>query len=296
MSSTVLRPKRRIDWTAWLLVSPVLVFFVLFFVIPLAILLANSVQHWDMATYEVIDRFTLFQYERYLFDEFYLGVLFRTLLIGLQTTLYCLIAAYPVAIYLTRAGPTERSILTLIIITPLLVSVVVLCLGWMIVVAPTGLINWVLKSLGWIEEPLQLQFNENTVIAGTAQAFFPFVTLAIYSSLTNIDPLMVRAARVLGAGPLRIFWSITLPLSIPGALAGSLIVFALTISSFVTPMMLGSSWVKMVAFLIWEQNMILIDWPFGAAIAFILLVVTAAIMVSYNRLMERRLFAGVFHR
>ena len=294
--AAVLPPKRRIDWTPWVIVSPVLVFFIVFFVIPLVILLANSVQRWDMATYEVVDRFTLFQYERYLFDEFYMEVLIRTLRIGLLTTLYCLLAGYPVAIYLTRAGPTERSILTLIIISPLLVSVVVLCFGWMIVVAPTGLINWVLKSLGIIEVPLDMKFTENSVIAGTAQTFFPFVALAIYNSLSNIDPLVVRAARVLGAGPWRIFWSIILPLSIPGALAGSLIVFALTISSFVTPMFLGGAWVKVVAFLIWEQNMVVIDWPFGAAIAFILLVVTAIIMLSYNRLMERRLFAGVFHR
>jgi putative spermidine/putrescine transport system permease protein len=95
---------------------------------------------------------------------------------------------------------------------------------------------------------------------------------------------------------MRIFWNITFPLSIPGALAGSLIVFALSISSFVTPMFLGGSWVKVVAYFIWEQNMILIDWPFGAAIAVILLLVTGLIVLLYSRLLERHLFAGVFSR
>ena len=293
---TVAPPKRRVNWTPWLLVSPALLFFALFFVTPLLILFANSFQRWDMGTYEVIDELTTFQYSRYLFDEYYNEVLIRTLRIGALTTLYCVLAAYPVAIYLTRCGPTERSILTLIIISPLLVSVVVLCFGWMIVVAPTGLINWLLESLGIIEERLDMKFSEGSVIAGLSQTFFPFVALAIYNSLSNIDPLVMRAARILGAGRWRIFWGITMPLSIPGAVAGSLIVFALSISSFVTPMFLGGAWVKVVAFHIWEQNMVVIDWPFGAAISVILLVVTATIMLGYNRLMERGLFAGVFHR
>ena len=296
VSPTVAPPRRRINWAPWLMVSPALLFFILFFVAPLLILFANSFQRWDMGTYEVIDELTTFQYSRYLFDEYYNEVLIRTLRIGGLTTLYCVIAAYPVAIYLTRCGPTERSILTLVIISPLLVSVVVLCFGWMIVVAPTGLINWLLISLGIIEERLDMKFSEGSVIAGLAQTFFPFVALAVYNSLSNIDPLVVRAARILGAGRWRIFWSITMPLSIPGAVAGSLIVFALSISSFVTPMFLGGAWVKVVAFHIWEQNMVVIDWPFGAAISVILLVVTATVMIGYNRLMERGLFAGVFHR
>jgi putative spermidine/putrescine transport system permease protein len=197
---------------------------------------------------------------------------------------------------MTKAGVRERNLLTLIIISPLLVSVVVLCFGWMIIVAPTGLVNFVLMKIGMIDAPLQLKFSEASVIAGLAHVYFPFMALGVYNSLQNIDPELVRAARILGAGPMRIFWNITFPLSIPGALAGSLIVFALSISSFVTPMFLGGSWVKVVAYFIWEQNMILIDWPFGAAIAVILLLVTGLIVLLYSRLLERHLFAGVFSR
>ena len=289
-------PQRLFNWTPWIILAPALVFFLIFYVVPIAILLANSVQRWDTYTYKVLDYVTLHQYVRYLLDPYYLEVLIRTVRIAALTTLYSVIAAYPVAIYLTKAGPTERSILTLIIISPLLVSVVILCFGWMVVFAPAGLINWSLRLIGIVDAPLKLKFSEASVISGLVHVYFPFVALSIFNSLQNIDPATVRAARILGAGPIRTFWSITLPLSIPGALAGSLIVFALSISSFVVPMFLGGAWVKVVAYHIWEQNMATIDWPFGAAIAVILLVVTAAIMLTYNRLMERRLFTGVFAR
>jgi putative spermidine/putrescine transport system permease protein len=288
--------RRQWNWTPWLIVAPALVVFVFFFAVPLLIMLANSVQKMDPATYQTVDRFTLYQYGRFLFDEYYVGVLLTTLRIGALTTLACLVAAYPVAIYMTKAGVRERNLLTLIIISPLLVSVVVLCFGWMIIVAPTGLVNFVLMNIGIIDTPLQLKFSEASVIAGLAHVYFPFMALGVYNSLQNIDPELVRAARILGAGPMRIFWHITFPLSMPGALAGSLIVFALSVSSFVTPMFLGGSWVKVVAYLIWEQNMVLIDWPFGAAIAVILLLVTGLIVFVSSRLLERHLFAGVFHR
>lgn len=288
--------RRQRNWAPWLIAGPALIVFIAFFAVPLIVMLANSIQRVDLATYETVDLFTLHQYKRFLFDEYYISVLVRTFRIGALATLACLVAGYPVAIYLTKAGRREREFLTLIILSPLLVSVVVLAFGWMIVVAPTGVINFVLRELGIIDAPLELKFSEASVIAGLAHVYFPFVALAIFNSLQNIDPQIVRAARILGAGPVRIFWSITFPLSIPGAAAGSLIVFALCISSFVTPMFLGGSWVKVVAYHIWEQNMILIDWPFGAAIAVILLIVTGFIMLGYNHLVERRLFAGVFHR
>ena len=288
--------RRQWNWAPWLIVAPALAVFVVFFAVPLLIMLANSVQKMDPATYQTVDRFTLYQYGRFLFDEYYVGVLLRTLRIGALTTLACLVAAYPVAIYMTKAGPRERNLLTLIIISPLLVSVVVLCFGWMIIVARTGLVNFVLMKIGIIDTPLQLKYSEASVIAGLAHVYFPFMALGVYNSIQNIDSELVRAARILGAGPMRIFWHITFPLSMPGALAGSLIVFALSISSFVTPMFLGGSWVKVVAYFIWEQNMILIDWPFGAAIAVILLLVTGLIVLGYSRLLERHLFAGVFHR
>lgn len=154
--------------------------------------------------------------------------------------------------------------------------------------------NALLTGLGLVKSPLRLLHTQTAIVIGLAHVFYPFMVLAIHSSLQNIDPAVIRAAHNLGAGPWRAFWRVTLPLSVPGMVAGSLIVFALSVSSFVTPTLLGGPWVKVVAYLVWEQNISVLDWPFAAAISVILLAVTGLIMLVYNRLAERTWFAGVF--
>ena len=155
--------RRRWNWTPWLIVGTPFVIFVAFFAVPLFVMLANSIQRVDFATYQTVDFFTLHQYKRFLFDEYYLSVLGRTLRIGAIATLACVVAGYPVAIYLTKAGPREREFLTLVILSPLLVSVVVLAFGWMIVVAPTGLVNFVLKAVGIIDAPLNSPLTKSSL-------------------------------------------------------------------------------------------------------------------------------------
>jgi len=118
------------------------------------------------------------------------------------------------------------------------------------------------------------------------------MVLALYSALQNVDPLLTRAAENLGATRMQAFWRVTFPLTAPGMLAGTLIVFALSVSQFVTPSLLGGPWVKMVAFLIWEQTIVNIDWPFAAAIGVVLLAVTVAVMLFYQRLVQRSGFKG----
>lgn len=285
---------RRSALAPWVLVGPVLALFLVFFAVPIVILFALSFERVDTASFEVVDAFTLHNYTRFLFDRFYLEVLGVTLRISLLVTAVTLVTAYPVAAYLVRAGARERALLMLLVVSPLLVSLVIRSFGWVIMLGPKGLVNAVLLGLGLIERPVKLMYTETAVVVGLAHVFYPFMVLAIYGALQRIDPAVVRAAMNLGAGPLRAFWRVTLPLSVPGILAGSLIVFALGVSSFVTPALLGGPWVKVVAYLVWEQNLIVLDWGFAAAIAVILLGVTALIMVAYNRLVERTWFAGVF--
>lgn len=278
----------------WLLLGPALLLFIAVFAVPLLILFTSSFERLDTTTFSVVERFTLFNYRRFLFDEYYIKVLLVTLKIGLLVTLIDLVAAYPFAMYLTKASSRERSILMLLIISPLLVSVVIRTFGWVIVLGPKGLINWALLGLGILPVPLKLMYTETAVVIGLTHIFYPFMVLAIYTALRNIDPAVIRAAQSLGAGPARTFWQVTLPLSIPGVVAGSLIVFALSVSSFVTPSLLGGPWVKVAAYLAWEQHVAVLDWPFAAAISVILLLLTALIMVMSNRLVERSWFAGVF--
>jgi putative spermidine/putrescine transport system permease protein len=278
----------------WLLLAPTLVLFMAVFAVPLLILFMSSFERLDTTTFAVVERFTLFNYRKFLFDEFYITVLLVTLKVSLLVTLIALIAGYPLAMYLTKASSRERSLLMLLIISPLLVSVVIRTFGWVIVLGPKGVINWALLELGLLSVPLKLMYTETAVVIGLTHIYYPFMVLAIYTALRNIDPAVIRAAQSLGAGPARTFWQITLPLSVPGVVAGSLIVFALSVSSFVTPSLLGGPWVKVAAYLAWEQNVTVLDWPFAAAISVILLLLTALIMVISNRLVERTWFAGVF--
>jgi putative spermidine/putrescine transport system permease protein len=280
--------------TPWLLAGPVLLLFVVFFAAPVLVLFASSFERVDTATFRVIDPLTLHNYRKFLLDPYYLGVLGATLKISLLVTLAALVTGYPVAAYLTKARPRERAVLMLLIVSPLLVSLVIRSFGWVIVLGPRGLVNALLLGLGLARAPVKLIYTETAVVVGLTHVFYPFMVLAIYSALQNIDPAVIRAARNLGAGPLQTFWRVTLPLSVPGIVAGSLIVFALAVSSFVTPTLLGGPWVKVVAYLAWEQNLVVLDWGFAAAIAVILLAVTVLVMLAYNQLVERRWFAGVF--
>ena len=202
---------------------------------PILLLFAGSVERVDTATFQVIERFTLHNYRKFLFDRFYLGVLGTTLRISVLVTLAALVTGYPVASYLQRARPRERAALMLLIVSPLLVSLVIRSYGWVIVLGPRGLVNNVLAGLHLVSAPLKLIYTETAVVVGLTHVFYPFMVLAIYSSLQTIDPAVVRAAQNLGASPRMAFWRVTLPLSVPGIVAGSLIVFALSVSSFVTP-------------------------------------------------------------
>jgi putative spermidine/putrescine transport system permease protein len=286
-------PDRRFTLLPWLIVAPALIVFVVVFAIPVVQLLLTSLERINTSTFAVIERFTLYNYVKFLSDEFYLSVLWVTIRIGLVVTLICAVLGYPVALYLGKAGPRERGILMLLIVSPLVVSLVIRSLGWLIILGRRGVIDWLAAALG-LGGGINLLHTETSVVIGLAHIFYPFMVLAIYGALQNIDPAMMRAAANLGASPFRAFCAVTLPLSVPGLLAGSLIVFALSVSSFVTPALLGGPWVKVAAYLVWEQTLQILDWSFAAAIATILLIVTGAIMYAYKRIAERSWFAGVF--
>lgn len=286
------RPNRGSAIRPWLIVAPVLAAFIVVYALPVLLLLLTSLERINPSTFAVIERFTAYNYLKFLLDGFYMGVLWTTIRIGLVVTLVCVVLGYPVALHLARCGPRERAILMLLIVSPLVVSIVIRSLGWLIILGRRGLLDAVGGALGF--GSINLLRTETAVVIGLAHIFFPFMVLSIYGSLQNIDPVVLRAAANLGAGPLRVFQAVTLPLSVPGLLAGSLIVFALCVSSFVTPALLGGPWVKVAAYLVWEQTLQILDWGFASAIATILLIVTGAIMYAYKRIAERSWSSGVF--
>ncbi len=279
--------------TPWLLVLPATLMFVALFLLPMLALFVSSFHGYD-PNVGIIRVLSVQNYVKFVSDPYYREALVRTLRIALMVTILSGLLGYPVAYYLNQVGGRTRTYLTLAILSPLLVSLVIRTFGWLIILGPNGVINFLGRGLGILGAPLKLMYTEGAVIVGTIHVYLPFMVLALLSSLQNIDPNLYQAASNLGADPLRRFVHVTLPLSLPGILAGSLIVFSLSVSSFVTPAILGGARVKVMAYLVWEEDLVMLNWPFGAAIAFILLVITIAIMLIYHRILEAGRYGVVF--
>ena len=278
--------------TPWLLVAPAVVFYLLLFVVPFGNLILSSFYDYSRLT-GVIKVLTLRNYVRFWSDPFYLDILLRTFRVSLIATVVTLTAGFPVALYMTRASARVRGIVTLFILSPLLISVVVRSFGWLIILGPEGLLQSLLKPFGI--DGAALMFTEAAVVIGLVNVFLPYMVLSIVASLQSIDPAVPRAARSLGATRSQVFRRITVPLSLPGVVAGSLIVFCLGSSAFVTPALLGGAEIKVLATLIYQQMMVLQNWPFAAAISLALLVIVLAIVSLQMRFLERGRAGVIVH-
>jgi len=164
----------------------------------------------------------------------------------------------------------------------LLTSAVVRTFGWMILLANNGIFNKSLINVGIINSPIRLMYNELGIIIALAEVLLPFMILALDAALLNIDKQLYDAARNLGAGAVRIFWQVTLPLSMPGIISGSILVFSLAISAYVTPALIGGPRVPVMSTTIYQQGIALLNWPFGAAIAFILLAALVLLLAALS--------------
>ena len=269
----------------WLLLAAPLAAFAALFALPLLNMAALSLHRFDR-TSGTLGGLTLDNYARFLGDPFYLGILWRTFRLGVLVTLLTLVLGYPVALHLSRAPARRRASLTLLILAPLLVSVVVRSFGWLVILGPNGLVNSALRGLGLIDEPLRLLYTETAIALGLTHVFLSFMVLSVATALGRIDPTLIRAAQTLGATPAQAFRRVVFPLSLPGVAAGSLIVFTLSTSAFITPALLGGPRVKVMSSLAYQQTLLLSDWPYGSAIALVLLALTAASVILYLRLLE----------
>ncbi|MGD0267361.1 MAG: ABC transporter permease [Candidatus Methylomirabilota bacterium] len=263
--------------------------------VGLLLLLAISLIYMFILSLRTFDKgliqqegLTLANYQRFMFDPFYLRILGTTFVIAALVVLATIILGYPVAYYISRAE-RWKTLLIALTMTPLLISAVIRVYSWVYLLGNAGFINRTLQDLGWIRDPLPLMYNRIGVAIGLIHVFMPFMILSLLAALQNIDRNLEEAARGLGAGPLGAFATVTLPLSVPGIIAGSLLVFTLTIASYITPAVLGSSADKLIALLEYEVFYETGNWPFGSAIAFILVVVSLIVTVGYFRLMERQM-------
>lgn len=276
----------------WLLSAPALVIFAVMLLTPLVMTAVLSFNSFDF--YGGIQPTFGFQnYADVLSDSYFYEIFLRTFLIALATTVIAALIGTPQAYFLLRMHPFWRSVMILVVLGPLLISVVVRTLGWAILLGNNGVINDALRSIGLIERPLKMMYTSGGIVLALVHVMVPFMILAVWAALQRQDPATEKAAESLGARPATVFRRIVLPQAMPGILSGSLIVFSLSASAFATPAILGGRRVKVVSTTVYDEFLNTLNWPLGAAIAVILLVSVLAIMVAWNRLVERR-FAGVF--
>jgi len=223
----------------------------------------------------------------------YIKVLLYTLQVATTVTLLCLVIAYPVAALIARLRGGWLQISFALILVPFWTSTVIRTYAWMVLFQRKGMVNGLLIDLGFIDTPLRLMHNNFGVHIGMVHIMLPFMLLPLISAFRNIDPTYMRAAGVLGANPLRSFWHVYLPLSMPGVSAGVALVFITSLGFYITPALLGGARNMMVAVLIEQQVSITVNWELASALASLLLIVTAGLYILYDRLSRRAGGGGV---
>jgi putative spermidine/putrescine transport system permease protein len=273
---------------AWL-IAPALLLFVLFFVLPFGVMAVMSVFSGNPVT-NPNAFLTTRHYERFINDDagIFHDALWSTLRIGFVTTIVSLLIGYPLAHWMARMHSRVGHVLVLMaVIAPLLTGIVVRTFAWMTILQDKGVINTTLISMGLISKPLPLMYNEFGTIVALVHIYVPFMVLTLTGVIGRIDERLEQAARSLGAGRLRAFAEVTLPLSLPGILAGSLLVFALSISAYVTPSLMGGTDVLTLPMLIAQQVGTSFNPNFAGALGMILLLVCLVIVFAYNRILSR---------
>ncbi|WP_298954999.1 ABC transporter permease [uncultured Methylobacterium sp.] len=259
------------------LASPLALFFAAFFVAPLAALVALSLRGADGGI-------GLSQYAAFLGDRFSLGVLGSTLWLGLKVTAVCLVLGFPLALVATRAGGWVRGVVILAVLMPLLTSVVIRTFAWIVILGRQGVVNSALSGLGLIDAPLRMLYAEGGLVAALAQVQMPLMVLPLMTALSRIEPSLWDASEALGAGRWRTFRRVTLPLSLPGLIAGSVLTFAAAISGFITQSLIGGGQMLFMPGYIYQQAIALQNWPFAAAMSVVFLVAVLAVILAFNAL------------
>lgn len=233
------------------------------------------------------ENYTLENYLSFFTDSFNWDLIFNSLWISTVITVMTLICAYPIALFLHRVSPVWRNLLFVITVSPLLVSSVVRTYGWMVLLGDQGLINGVLMSAGLISEPFRLINNKLGVFIGMVEILIPYMALSLIAGFGRLNISLEEAAASLGANSFTRFRRIIFPLTLPGVALGCLLCFVLSISSFITPKLLGGGRVFLLATEIYDQAVIQLEWPRAAATSVIVLIIFGLALVVYSRIARR---------
>lgn len=266
------------------LTAPLALLLGVYFLLPLALLLSNSFRVVVVGQ-PTPPGITLANYIRFLGDPFYLGTLWATLFLGISVTVLATLMGYPVAYGLARSRHRWKTALRLLVVAPLLVSVVIRTYGWIVLLANNGAVNNALLGLRLIREPVKFMFTHSGVTIGLVHFGLPVAILSLVGVIETVDRSLEEAARGLGASPFQTFLRITLPLTMPGIAAASMLVFSSAVAAFVIPALMGGPTLIVLPTLIYQQMADTLEWGFGAAVATILLVVSMIVILFYQRLL-----------
>lgn len=268
--------------TAWLMVA---------WAWPLLLVLAMSVRHMDPITFE-LRGLTLDHFRSILTDPFQLDAVFRSIKIAALVTAFSAVIGYPVALHVSRTrSPRMRAALTMVLLIPVMISLVVTAFAWILILGPGGFINQLIERLHLAAAPLRLLNSEAGIVIVLVYSFGPYMIINICTAIDKIDPAILRAAEIHGAGPWQRFYRVILPLSFPGILSGGLIVFSLSAAAFVTPYVIGGNRIKVVPLQVYNAAVTTFDWPMAAALSVVLLAISLGLTIVVGHYAERRFAA-----
>jgi putative spermidine/putrescine transport system permease protein len=286
-----LNAERRSPLTAAGLVGPATIYVALGLLLPLAILFRYSLNQFVPGKF-MVDALTVENYLKFFTDLYYTAVLTRTVRIAFITTAICLLMGFPLAYVLARTRTRYKNILIMLVVLPLFVGNAVRAAGWMVAFGNKGVINASLMGTGAISTPLEIMFTETAVIIGITAVNLPFMVLTLQSVIEGIDRAVEEAAFNLGATPMQMAYRVLLPLAMPGVLAGTILTFILAMNAYATPVLLGGPRFQMMGPLVYGQFVQQNNWPFGGAIAFILMTATLLLTLAANWMVQQRYRAG----
>ena len=257
-----------------ILLGPLLLFLGLIYIVPFL-----GIMTWSVTLPEV----GIGQYKTALSDPLILSIYWRTIRICVIVTFFSVIAAYAISLLWVRSGPVVRTITELCILIPFWISVLTRAFGWLALLSNRGIVNSWLQSIGLISEPLSLVRNEFGVILGMCHFLIPFAIFPLATAMRNVDERVLMAARGMGAGRQRIFWQAFLPMTLPGVLGATLLVFVFSIGFFITPALLGGGRSVMIAELIYLRIFQIPNWGLAAAVSVTLMVSVGFLLVLLLR-------------
>ena len=273
----------------WLLVLPAFIFFLIFFIIPVVSLFLISLDKPTLGTVDVQWQFELKNFIRFFSRSLYYEAAIRSIVLASIVSVCTLALGYPLAYFIAKTkNPGRNTFYMIIVLCAMQLDMVIRLFGLMVLMGDNGLINGILRSVGAIDKkPLPLMYNFFGTVVGLVQFTLPFMVLSLIGIIRGINPSVEEAARSLGASRWSTFWRITFPLSMPGILAGTLLVFAISISSYVVPALMGGWKVVVMPIHIYQQITEMGKWQFGATIAVILFLTSMLAVYIYQRFAAR---------